>query len=353
MLNQSPASDFSPAAQALIHSDQRDEILACLDFIGFTSTQDPDLLDSLTLTALPVWLDEQGFQADSLVQYFLNVEELVAPEDPPASLAVIYGSMGPDATVSMLLEAVAKRSSLVHGAIVQAIAEAHESRQQVMAVAGGMSTKNKIEAGLGVLAGAGVAALVVRAMRAPQQPGQGRRLQELFQDQPVQDVNDERQVGREMFRAVHGNEAAIELGLHKDTVRVQEQIHQEEDRAAQHFEDIVVQDVEEGDLSLEGRDARIAIDKVETNPKAVSSRLFDTEESVIERVTSEIDNSVAGYAKELFGHFEESFDKSLDHSLESLGEDVMTEDKRIARDIAKEEIDEFLGFPDAKWLVDP
>ena len=360
-----PDSDQNLVFKLLRDSEVRDEILACLDFIGNSSEQDPRLLASLTLAGLPGWLEEQGFRAEPLIRFCLNAEALIAPGDASDSLSAIAGSLGPDATVAMLLEAVGDRTPIVHAGIIRAIAEAHDSLQQLGAVAGGLNRKGKIEVSAGVLGVVGLSALLVKVTRRNPNPQQDQRLPEMVADdvdlradnRPALDVDLRGFIGDAELGTARMQQQALVAMIREEQeemTREEQTASREGRRAEQMVENRVENDVakvRDGDLPLERQDAQNAIAAAAANPRLVRGRLATIEEDALEDAASEEESSIDGWANERFGGFEESVERSVDTRVEHLAEDALIEGVRLverrverrgeaeAEEIAREDLD--------------
>lgn len=118
--------------------DGRDELFSCLDFIGHAQDQNPDLLNFLTLSVLPSWLEEHGFRSDLFGRFFEAVDLATALSSPPETLFSIFSSLAPDMSALQLVDAVANRSPNVYAALLEAIEEANQSGKALGSVAGGV-----------------------------------------------------------------------------------------------------------------------------------------------------------------------------------------------------------------------
>ncbi|WP_254943094.1 hypothetical protein [Cyanobium sp. A1C-AMD] len=115
--------------------DGRDELFSCLDFIGHAQDQNPDLLNFLTLSVLPSWLEEHGFRSDLFGRFFEAVDLATALSSPPETLFSIFSSLAPDMSALQLVDAVANRSPNVYAALLKAIEEANQSGKALGSVA--------------------------------------------------------------------------------------------------------------------------------------------------------------------------------------------------------------------------
>ena len=138
--------------------DGRDELFSCLDFIGHAQDQNPDLLNSLTLSVLPSWLEEHGFRSDLFGRFFEAVDLATALSSPPETLFSIFSSLAPDMSALQLVDAVANRSPNVYAALLEAIEEANQSGKALGSVAGGV--KKWEAASKDVLAGVGALSII-------------------------------------------------------------------------------------------------------------------------------------------------------------------------------------------------
>ena len=138
--------------------DGRDELFSCLDFIGHAQDQNPDLLNFLTLSVLPSWLEEHGFRSDLFGRFFEAVDLATALSSPPETLFSIFSSLAPDMSALQLVDAVANRSPNVYAALLEAIEEANQSAKALGSVAGGV--KKWEAASKDVLAGVGALSII-------------------------------------------------------------------------------------------------------------------------------------------------------------------------------------------------
>ena len=138
--------------------DGRDELFSCLDFIGHAQDQNPDLLNFLTLSVLPSWLEEHGFRSDLFGRFFEAVDLATALSSPPETLFSIFSSLAPDMSALQLVDAVANRSPNVYAALLEAIEEANQSGKALGSVAGGV--KKWEAASKDVLAGVGALSII-------------------------------------------------------------------------------------------------------------------------------------------------------------------------------------------------
>jgi hypothetical protein len=138
--------------------DGRDELFSCLDFIGHAQDQNPDLLNSLTLSVLPSWLEEHGFRSDLFGRFFEAVDLATALSSPPETLFSIFSSLAPDMSALQLVDAVANRSPNVYAALLEAIEVANQSGKALGSVAGGV--KKWEAASKDVLAGVGALSII-------------------------------------------------------------------------------------------------------------------------------------------------------------------------------------------------
>ena len=138
--------------------DGRDELFSCLDFIGHAQDQNPDLLNFLTLSVLPSWLEEHGFRSDLFGRFFEAVDLATALSRPPETLFSIFSSLAPDMSALQLVDAVANRSPNVYAALLEAIEEANQSGKALGSVAGGV--KKWEAASKDVLAGVGALSII-------------------------------------------------------------------------------------------------------------------------------------------------------------------------------------------------
>ena len=138
--------------------DGRDELFSCLDFIGHAQDQNPDILNFLTLSVLPSWLEEHGFRSDLFGRFFEAVDLATALSSPPETLFSIFSSLAPDMSALQLVDAVANRSPNVYAALLEAIEEANQSGKALGSVAGGV--KKWEAASKDVLAGVGALSII-------------------------------------------------------------------------------------------------------------------------------------------------------------------------------------------------
>jgi hypothetical protein len=154
----SSSSTASLILQAFADSNRRDELLACLDFIGHAQDQNPDLLNFLTLSVLPSWLEEHGFRSDLFGGFFEAVDLATALSSPPETLFNIFSSLAPDTSALQLVDAVANRSPNVYAALLEAIEEANQSGKALGSVAGGVKKWEAVSKD--VLAGVGALSII-------------------------------------------------------------------------------------------------------------------------------------------------------------------------------------------------
>lgn len=323
--------------QAFADSNRRDELLACLDFIGRAQQANQDLLLSQTLASFPAWLEEQGFSAQLLGSFFHDVDRIATPDSSSEPLAEIYTSLGPEASVLQLVNVVAERSPIVYEIIDQTLEEAHHLAQELGAVGGGMSKNEKIEVGVGAVFVAGGIGLLVRAIRGGQDPVQARRLQELFNDNHA--VADDALAGG--LNAIDNeNLVAARNLVQQEADHVNQRIERAENAVARSIE-IDVQDLLVAKrANLDPQLAAEHVNHLADDPNLGSDAYADGVSDVQQLEQNNLSRVSSGFPVTEISGFNESFSARIDEEVDEVVERELQDAEREIVDLARLDAEE-------------